>query len=269
MTGNMSHEFVVCKELSMQPGSLFELTSRFVKPERREALVALYALQHSIGSIPDIRTDDAVKWAKLEWWSRELASDSTSLSRHPVLRLLYTTGAREKLDNALILRLVSDAVSQIDVSPCPDEATMFQTCAADGETATMMELALDGVQISRRSLRSLCAATSLYRLVLKLVEGRDLQNHSVPLYLQAKFEVTLNELRQKPPPDEYMEIVCHLVEKASQWYREGLKACVFTGGHGSGAHLQLRWAIEQRWLARVGNNIHWVEDKRLKLGPAE
>jgi hypothetical protein len=133
----------------------------------------------------------------------------------------------------------------------------------------MMELALDGVQISRRSLRSLCAATSLYRLVLKLVEGRDLQNHSVPLYLQAKFEVTLNELRQKPPPDEYMEIVCHLVEKASQWYREGLKACVFTGGHGSGAHLQLRWAIEQRWLARVGNNIHWVEDKRLKLGPAD
>ena len=77
-----------CRELAVPSGSVFELTSRFLPVQDCERLLGLYALQQAIGQIPRAATDDSVKWAKLQWWSKELAEDPDHPSRHPVLKTL-------------------------------------------------------------------------------------------------------------------------------------------------------------------------------------
>ena len=114
-------EFDHCRELALLPGSVFEFTSRFLPAGKLEPLLALYALMQTIGSIPYGPADDSVKWAKLKWWSEEIVADPSESLRHPVLRALWLSGSRENLSNALLLRLVGDAISQIDAAPDGDE----------------------------------------------------------------------------------------------------------------------------------------------------
>ena len=64
-----------CRELAMQPGNVFEFTSRFLPAGKQQPLLALYALRQSVSSIPHSPVDDEVKWAKLKWWSEELVAD--------------------------------------------------------------------------------------------------------------------------------------------------------------------------------------------------
>ena len=102
----------------MLPGSLFEFTSRYVPAEHAQQLLALYAFRQAVVPIPFSAVDDTVKWAKLKWWSEELAAEPESSARHPVLRAMQQSGARDKLENSLLLRVVSDAVMQMDDFTC-------------------------------------------------------------------------------------------------------------------------------------------------------
>jgi hypothetical protein len=160
-----SIEFDHCRELALLPGSVFEFTSRFVSAGKLEPLLALYALRQAVCTIPHSHVDDAVKWTKLKWWSEEIIAEPDAPSRHPVLRALWLSGAREQLDNSLLLRLVGDALSEVDVAPDADENGLFERQAELGSTEILLELALDDAEIDSQSLEFLSAATGSFRLI--------------------------------------------------------------------------------------------------------
>ena len=176
-----------CKELALLPGGLFEFTSRFVATPRRHQLLALYALTRSISTISSSSADDSVKWAKLKWWSEELVADPASPSRHPVLRALWQSDARIKLENSLLIRLVNDAVLQVDATPDADEVSMFQRLANQGKTAILLELALDGVQLPEQQLTSLAAASELFYMLSTVMTPP--MGRGLPLDLLAKHQI--------------------------------------------------------------------------------
>ena len=156
-------EFEHCRELALLPGSVFEFTSRFLTRTQLEPLLALYALRLAVSTIPQSPVDESVKWAKLKWWSEELVADPGASSRHPVLRALWQSGARAQLSNSLLLRLVGDALSQIDGVPVGDENAMFDRQAVLGTTEIQLELALDDAEIDEKNLRFLGAATGSFQ----------------------------------------------------------------------------------------------------------
>ena len=105
MAGISPAEFDQCSELALLPGSLFEFTSRFLPTDQLPPLMALYALEQAVLTIPYTPVDESVKWAKLKWWSEEFSADPASSGRHPVLRALWQSGARSYLDVALLQQL--------------------------------------------------------------------------------------------------------------------------------------------------------------------
>ncbi len=254
-----------CKELAMLPGSLFEFTSRYIPVVRQQQLVALYALAQSVASIPMAATDDAVKWAKLKWWSEELAAEPDSPARHPVLRALWQSGARQRLDNGLLLRLVSDAVMQIDAVPDAHEKAMFERLAAKGETGVLLELALDGVQIETQELNKLAAASSLFAMLSGLSTDRQSGNLRLPLDLLAKYQLTQTQLDQDPPGAELLGVISHLADSGIEWFSQGLSGLDTSLGR----HLQLRWAMELRLLTRLGKDAGTNLRSGNRFGPSD
>ena len=88
----------------MPPGSLFEFTSRYMATGRQQQLTALYALLQSVGSIPTASTDDsASNGPSLSGGVKNCFAEPSAASRHPVLRALWQSGARHKLDNILVV----------------------------------------------------------------------------------------------------------------------------------------------------------------------
>jgi len=258
-----------CKELAMIPGSLFEFTSRFIPAARRQQLLALYALTQSVRLIPITAVDDSVKWAKLKWWSGELAAEPAAPSRHPVLRAMWESGARKHLDDGLLLKLVNDAMMQIDAVPDAHEKAMFDRLAAQGETEILLELALDGVEIETQGLASLAAASGLFAMISGFFTNRQAMNLRLPLDLLAKYQLKAVHLEHQPPGAELVGVISQLADKGVEWFAQGSSGLGASGAVPTCTHLQLRWAMEARLLARNSKSAGAYLRTGNRYGPSD
>ncbi len=258
-----------CKELAMFPGSLFEFTSRFIPTARQQQLLALYALTQSVKSIPIAAVDDTVKWAKLKWWSGELAAEPASPSRHPGLRALWESGARKHWDNGLLLKLVKDAMVQTDAVPDAHEKAMFDRLAAQGETEILLELALDGVEIETQGLACLAAASGLFAMISGFFVNRRAEILCLPLNLSAKHQLMAAHFKQQPPGVELVAAVAYLAGIGVGWFAQGSSMLEASRVAPACKHLQLRWAMEARSLAKINKNAGVYLGAGIRYGPAD
>jgi len=258
-----------CRELALVPGSVFEFTSRFLPSNEFEPLLAKYALKQAVGSIPKGGADDSVKWAKLKWWTEELVADPEAPARHPVLRALWISGARARLDNSLLLRLVSDALAQIDRSPDSDEDVMFERLAELGSTDIQLELSLEGAEIGDQRLRLLGAATGLFGLVSSFSVNHLAGVSELPLSSLAKFNVSVPELEDGAHLEKLAQIIGHLAGLSLSWFDEGTTGLVMDAKAHAASHLRLRWAMEQRRLHVIRRDASGFLAKGARFGPAD
>jgi phytoene/squalene synthetase len=273
VTGISSVEFDHCRELAMSSGSLFEFTSRFLQAGQLETLLALYAFNQAICSIPRSPVDEEVKWAKLKWWGEEIVADPELSSRHPVLRALRQSGARSRIGNSLLLSLVNEAAMQIDATPNEDERALFDRLSVSGTTEIELELALDAAKIDKKKLGFLAAASSLFRLISSFGPSQRRRTAQLPMSVLAEFNVSTAQLQEDLHSPESAQIVTKLAELGEVWFSEGLTDLeVYSGskpGTGSGAHLQLRWAMEKRHLTRIRKDADGFLGAGLRFGPLD
>ena len=269
MTGMTSVELEHCRELALVRGSLFELTSRFLPAGELQPMLALYALKQSVSSIPRAHVDDAVKWAKLKWWSDEFKADPASTSRHPVLRALWLSGARARLTDSLLQKLIGAAISQIDSEPDSDENAMFMRFAAQGSTDISLELALDKAEIDSGNLELLGAATSLFRMISSFAANQRSETERLPLSMLAKYNVNVMQLEQTPYPAELADIIGQLARLGQDWFSRGLSGLNLFPGPPACGHLQLRWAMEHRRLGIISKNVEKFLAADQTHGPAD
>ena len=269
MADASSVEFDHCRELALIPGSVFEFTSRFLPAGKLEPLLALYALRQTVSTIPHSLVDDSVKWTKLKWWSEEFIAEPDAPSRHPVLRALWQSGARAHLGNPLLLRLVGDALSDIDMVPDPNENGLFERQAALGATEILLELALEDAEIDPRSLDFLGAATGSFRLISSFSGNRLSQAARVPLSLLAKYNVNAEQLEQESHTTELTHIIVQLAESALGWYSKGLSGLSIDHKAPASIHLQLRLAMEKRRLNVIRQDARGFLEAGKNFGPAD
>lgn len=238
----------------MPAGSLFEFTSRFLPGERQEQLLAVYALGHAITSIPFRNADDSVKWAKLKWWSEELQADPSSPNRHPVLRAIYKSGARTHLSEGILLRLVNNAVMQMDAYPDADKKLFFGRLADLGETDIILELALDDMEIPTRDLKHISLATGLFAMISEILFSHKDKVQRLPLDILAQHRISSSDLETQAPVAELVNIMKQLAEVAVEAFDSGMADVRESSGKPLPMHLQLRWAIELRRLTRISKS---------------
>ena len=258
-----------CRELALAPGSVFEFTSRFLSRGNFEPLLAKYALKQAVSSIPKSGADDSVKWAKLKWWSEELVADPEAPARHPILRALWLSGARAKLDNSLLLRLVSDALARIDMAPCSDEDAMCERLAEPGSTDIQLELSLASAEIDSQSLKLLGAATGLFGLVSSFASNHLPETSGLPLNVLAKFNVSVPELEDGAHTEDLAQIVEHLARQSLASFEEGMSGLVIQPHAADASHLRLRWAMEQRRLREISRDASGFLASGARYGPAD
>jgi len=269
MTSIPAVETEHCRELALAPGSVFEFTSRFLPRDKFEPLLAKYALKQAVSSIPKGNVDDSVKWAKLKWWSEELLADPEAPARHPVLRALWLSGARAKLDDVLLLRLVSDALAQIDKAPVSDENAMCERLAEPGSTDIQLELSLEGAEIDRQRLKMLGAATGLFSLVSGFAVNHRPETSGLPLNVLARLNVSVSELEDGTHGAELAQIIEHLAGQSLAWFEEGMSGLAIQPQAAAASHLRLRWAMEQRRLEEIRRDAAGFLAKGKRFGPTD
>lgn len=86
-----------CQERAAASGSSFYYAFRFLDPERRRAITALYAFCREVDDVVDECRDPGVARTKLGWWREELSTVYEGGARHPVTRALRWAARRYAL----------------------------------------------------------------------------------------------------------------------------------------------------------------------------
>jgi len=77
-----------CSRKAAASGSSFYYSFRFLPPDRRRAITALYAFCREVDDIADQVADPNVARAKLGWWRTEIADLFAGIPTHPVTKAL-------------------------------------------------------------------------------------------------------------------------------------------------------------------------------------
>ncbi len=87
-----------CQNKAAQSGSSFYYSFRFLPPDRRRAITALYAFCREVDDIADEVADVNVARAKLGWWRTEIANLFAGHPTHPVTKALQPACAAFGVD---------------------------------------------------------------------------------------------------------------------------------------------------------------------------
>src|SRR5450755_4001857 len=77
-----------CQQKAAQSGSSFYNSFRFLPPERRAAITALYAFCREVDDVVDESTDPSLAARTLAWWREEIDRLYAGQPTHPVTRAL-------------------------------------------------------------------------------------------------------------------------------------------------------------------------------------
>jgi 15-cis-phytoene synthase len=77
-----------CETKAAQSGSSFYYSFRFLPPERRRAMIALYAFCREVDDVVDEASDPAVARLKLGWWRTQINAVFEGTPSHPVAQAL-------------------------------------------------------------------------------------------------------------------------------------------------------------------------------------
>ncbi|MEO8386211.1 MAG: presqualene diphosphate synthase HpnD [Betaproteobacteria bacterium] len=95
-----------CQNKAAQSGSSFYYSFRFLPPDRRRAITALYAFCREVDDIADEVSDLDIARAKLGWWRAELANLFQGHPQHPVTKALAPATTAFAVDQARLNEII-------------------------------------------------------------------------------------------------------------------------------------------------------------------
>ena len=95
-----------CESKAAKSGSSFYYSFRFLAPDRRRAITALYAFCREVDDIADDVKDIDVARAKLGWWRAEVANLFAGHPQHPVTTALAPATREYGIDQARLNEII-------------------------------------------------------------------------------------------------------------------------------------------------------------------
>lgn len=199
-----------CRARYLVPGHPLTLTLPYAEASDQEALLALRALVGEIAAVPGDVSEPEVARRKLDWWREALVRSAS----HPVLDAFRDAGAAERVPVDVLLGLI-DAVGTTVAAPRFETETALDRHARDlTGPAVEAEAALvaadrPGPEVIGR-LADLAAAGYRVRLARDLVLDARHGRWSVPLELQAEFQVSRVQVAEGEAPHRVRALLAHL-----------------------------------------------------------
>jgi phytoene synthase len=95
-----------CQEKAAKSGSSFYYSFRFLPPDRRRAITALYAFCREVDDVADEVQDVNVARSKLGWWRAELANLFSGHPTHPVSKALLPATQQFGIDQSRLNEII-------------------------------------------------------------------------------------------------------------------------------------------------------------------
>ncbi len=117
-----------CEQKAAASGSSFYHSFRFLPPDRRRAIIALYAFCREVDDAVDETIDAAVARIKLEWWRSQVAAIFGGAPQHPVAQALKPVVKAYELPQEHLLAVIDGMGMDLDLDRYPDFGLLERYC---------------------------------------------------------------------------------------------------------------------------------------------
>jgi 15-cis-phytoene synthase len=209
-----------CQQKAARSGSSFYYAFRFLEPDRRRAITALYAFCREVDDVVDDCREPAVARTKLNWWREEIARLFDGDPRHPITRALAPNLAPFDLSREYFEEIIDGMQMDLDYDAYPDFATLSLYCYRVASVVGLLSARIFGYT-DRRTLKyahDLGMALQLTNILRDVHEDAVRGRVYIPLDELERFGVKAEEFRSNITRETHQALFAFQAQRARDYY---------------------------------------------------
>ena len=257
-----------CEAKAAQSGSSFYYSFRFLPPERRRAITALYAFCREVDDVVDEVADPGVARLKLAWWRNQLAAVFGGQPQHPVALALVATVAAFNLREEHLQAVIDGMTMDLDQNRYRDFANLERYCDRVAGVVGLMSAQIFGYEqaATRDYARTLGIAFQLTNIIRDVGEDARRGRIYLPQDELARHGVTAADLFGRRVTPAFTALMTEQVARARAFYARALGALPKSDRRAQRPGLIMA-AIYQALLRAIERDGFHVLDRRIRLSP--
>lgn len=257
-----------CQERAAASGSSFYYSFRFLEPQRRQAITALYAFCREVDDVVDECRDPEVARGKLIWWRTEVAALYAGKAGHPVTQALTESLKHFSLPQEQLLEIIDGMEMDLEQSRYADFKALHLYCYRVASVVGLLAAEIFGYT-DRRTLKyahDLGLAFQLTNIIRDVGEDARRGRIYLPQDELVRFGVTENDLLQARYSPAFADLMNFQIARAQATYDQALAQLPATDRKTQRAGLIMA-AIYRTTLFEIAADGCHVLDRRIALTP--
>lgn len=220
-----------CEDKTRGAGSSFFYAFLFLSPEKRRAMMALYAFCREVDDIADEIKEKEVAIRKLVFWQEEVERVFSGVARHPVGIELMWTIEHYPIEKTMLTEMIEGMLMDVSGKPMVTDEDLDLYCYRVAGVVGLMSIAVFGFtqEASKDFALKMGNALQLTNILRDVYEDTKIERIYLPQQTRAKFKVTDQDIRQgfgdnAQANANLKDLLQHYFGKAEQCYADALAA---------------------------------------------
>jgi phytoene synthase len=257
-----------CQQKTAASGSSFHYGFLFLPPERRQAIIALYAFCREVDDAVDECDDPQRAADTLTEWRAEIDELYAGRPRHPVTQALLTVLPRFGLPRERLLEIVDGMEMDLERTRYPDFEALSLYCHRVASAVGLLAAEIFGYTDPRTQTyaRDLGMAFQLTNIIRDVGEDARRGRVYLPEDELERFSVPVADVLAARPSENFRRLMEFQIERAEAWYTQALDALPDTDRKAQRPGLIMA-AIYRTLLGEIRRSGGLVLDRRVSLSP--
>ncbi|KAF7598010.1 MAG: squalene synthase HpnD [Candidatus Dactylopiibacterium carminicum] len=257
-----------CEQKAAASGSSFYYSFRFLTPERRRAITALYAFCREVDDVVDETSDPEVAARQLDWWRMEVGKVYTGQPEHPVGQALQPVVRDFRLPQEQLLEIIDGMQMDFEQARYADFKALQLYCYRVASVVGLLAAEIFGYT-NRQTLKyahDLGIAFQLTNIIRDVGEDARRGRIYLPVAELEQFQVPAKDILEARDSENFQRLMVFQIERAQQYYDQALALLPPEDRKGQRAGLIMA-AIYRETLREVQTDGCRVLTHRISLTP--
>ena len=220
-----------CEDKTRGSGSSFFYAFLFLSPEKRRAMMALYAFCREVDDIADTIYEKEIAVRKLAFWREEVDRVFAGKARHPVGMELMWTIAHYPIEKVMLTEMIEGMMMDVSGKPLVTDKDLDLYCYRVAGVVGLMSIAVFGYtqEASKTFALRMGDALQLTNILRDVYEDTKIDRIYLPQQTRAQFQVTDQDIRNgfgdnAETNANLKALLQHYLDKAERAYQDALAA---------------------------------------------
>ncbi len=257
-----------CQEKCAASGSSFYYSFLFLPPERRQAIMALYAFCREVDDVVDECNDISLASTKLAWWRQEVERIGEGNPQHPVGQALKKVAPGINLPKEQLLEIIDGMEMDLQQSRYLDFKGLSLYCYRVASVVGLLAAEIFGYQDrqTQKYAHDLGMAFQLTNIIRDIGEDARRGRIYIPVDELQQFNVTAKDILDGKYSDNFTALMQFQYERAQKYYEQAFAQLPAIDRKNQRPGLIMA-AIYRTLLAEIKDENFRVLHQRISLPP--